>query len=135
MPNEIPGWPILKAKSGPNGPRICIVAARPVVTVALVAFLAASMIRLWLGANSLAKNARNVSKAWDSELINGEFLLIAAYLSERRGRLRSAAWRCNLLASDRYDSRLSHTIRMVVVTALENDANRKSLVQTHPVQS
>ena len=45
------------AKSGPNGPRICIVAVRPVVIVALVAFLAASMSRLWLGANSLARNA------------------------------------------------------------------------------
>jgi hypothetical protein len=57
MLNEIQGWPILNAKSGPNGPRICIVAAKPAVIVAFVAFLAASMIRLWLGANSLAKNA------------------------------------------------------------------------------
>src|SRR6266851_10289904 len=78
MPNEIPGWPILKAKSGPNGPRICIVAANPVVIVAWVAFRAASIVRLGLGANSLARNARNFSRAWDSELINGEFLLAAS---------------------------------------------------------
>jgi hypothetical protein len=45
-PREIPGWPILKAKSGPNGPTICIVAAKPVVTVDLAAFLAASTTRL-----------------------------------------------------------------------------------------
>src|SRR6266404_9503582 len=56
-PREIPGWPILKGEQGPNGPSICIVAASPVVSVALVAFLAASRIRLRLGANSLAKNA------------------------------------------------------------------------------
>ena len=104
MPSEIPGWPILNAKSGPNGPRICIVVASPVVIVDLVAFLAASMIRLRLGANSLAKNA-----------------------ARRDTRF--------YFASYRYDRRLSHTKRMVAVSALENDSNRKSLVKAHPVQS
>ena len=56
-PSEIPGWPILNANKGPNGPSICIVAASPVVIVVLVAFLAASTKRLWLGASSLRKKS------------------------------------------------------------------------------
>src|SRR5271155_1067566 len=56
-PSEIPGCPILNANKGPNGPSICMVAASPVVIVVLVAFLAASTKRLWLGASSLRKKS------------------------------------------------------------------------------
>ncbi len=64
-------------------------AAKPVVTVALAAFRAASMTRLWLGANSLARNARNLSKTGDGESINGRFLLLALHSDEPRGRRRA----------------------------------------------
>lgn len=69
--------------------------------VVLVAFLAASTKRLWLGANSRLK--------------------------------KSIADTC-LFASDRYHCSLSHAKWMIAITSLKNDSNRKSLIESDPVQ-
>src|SRR5713101_3819487 len=70
-PSDIPGWPILNANKGPNGPSICMVAASPVVIVVLVAFLVASTKRLWLGANSLLKKSIGDTELFASDRHDG----------------------------------------------------------------
>src|ERR1700683_3582690 len=70
-PSEIPGWPILKANKGPNGPSTCMVAASPVVIAVLTAFLAASTKRLWLGASSLRKKSIGDTGLFASDRYDG----------------------------------------------------------------
>src|SRR5437868_15150107 len=83
MPRESPGWPILKAKSGPKGPSICIDAANPTVSADLIAVLAASMILLRLGTNSRARNVKNFSGAWNTESIKAVSLsAVFSFLQE-----------------------------------------------------
>ena len=56
-PNETPGWPILNANRGPNGPTVCAMAAIPVVRVALRASGRLANRRR-VGASSAARTRR-----------------------------------------------------------------------------